>query len=38
MSVVKSTRRKEVSYGGDVKGIRQELSRNIWAIRLYYHL
>jgi len=29
MSVAKSMRRKELSYGGDVKGIRQELSRYI---------
>ncbi len=33
MSVVTGTGRKEMPYGGDDKGIRQELSRNIWTIR-----
>jgi hypothetical protein len=33
MSVVTGTRRRELSYAGDGKGIRQELSRNIWTIR-----
>jgi hypothetical protein len=32
MSVVAGTRRKEMSYGGKDKGIRQKLSRNIWTI------
>jgi len=30
MSVVKGTRRREILYIGNDKGIRQEMSRDIW--------
>jgi hypothetical protein len=35
MSVVTSTRKKGISDAGDDKGIRRELSRNIWTANVY---